>query len=83
MACLQAGELFGETSSGGLGNNGVVFKLNAVGKETVLHSFTGGADGANPAFGFLLLSKGSLYGTASAGGVHGAGVVFKIQLRDE
>ena len=57
--------------------------LRLVRPDTVLHSFTGGADGANPAFGFLLLSKGSLYGTASAGGVHGAGVVFKIQLRDE
>jgi len=34
---------------------------------TVLHSFTGGADGASPAAGLTLDKAGNLYGTASAG----------------
>jgi uncharacterized repeat protein (TIGR03803 family) len=76
-------EFFGQTGFGGPnGGNGagVVFKLDAAGNETVLHSFTGGTDGANPVYGYLLQSKGSLYGTASGGGAQGAGVVFQLQL---
>lgn len=42
------------------------------------NSFTVGADGAGLA-GRLLGYKGSLYGTASAGGT-GEGVVFKLRL---
>ena len=44
---------------------------------TVLHSFTGGADGASPAAGLTLDKAGNLYGTASAGGA-GYGTVFKL-----
>jgi hypothetical protein len=54
-----------------------VFKVDASGKETVLHTFSG-TDGANPAFGFLLPYESSLYGTTYGGGAHGAGVVFKL-----
>src|SRR5271156_1328721 len=35
---------------------------------TVLHSFTGGADGANPAVGLTIDHSGTLYGTAEQGG---------------
>ncbi len=44
---------------------------------TVLHSFTGGADGASPAAGLTMDRVGNLYGTASAGGA-GYGTVFKL-----
>ena len=44
---------------------------------TVLHSFTGGADGANPGAGVIMDAGGRLYGTASAGGT-GAGTVFRM-----
>jgi uncharacterized repeat protein (TIGR03803 family) len=40
----SAGNFYGTTYSGGASNQGVVFKLNKTG-ETVLYSFTGGADG--------------------------------------
>jgi uncharacterized repeat protein (TIGR03803 family) len=42
-----AGNLYGTTTYGGDSNFGTVFKLDATGKETVLHGFRGGtADGA-------------------------------------
>jgi len=56
----------------------VVFKLDSVGNETVLHSFTGGADGGTPRAGVIRDSAGSLYGTARDGGTANAGVVFKL-----
>src|ERR1039458_10031786 len=45
----------------------------------VLHTFTGGADGASP--GWVLLvrdSAGNLYGTAGRGGAFSYGNVFKL-----
>jgi uncharacterized repeat protein (TIGR03803 family) len=44
---------------------------------SVVHSFTGGDDGGNPLNG-LVADSGALYGTTSAGGASGAGVVYKI-----
>src|SRR5262249_19934486 len=67
----SGGNLYGTTSSGGAFGRGVVFKLDTTGKETVLHRFTGGADGANPNFGdpgLLRDAAGNLYGTTGAGG---------------
>jgi len=44
---------------------------------SVLHTFTGGADGANPAAGLVMDRGGRLYGTSSAGAA-GFGTVFKL-----
>ena len=46
--------------------------------EKVLYSFTGGDDGSQPFAGVVLDAAGNLYGTAQAGGAHGAGVVFEL-----
>ncbi len=79
-----AGNLYGTTYFGGTDDDGVVFKLDTTGKETVLHSFTGGVDGAEPWAGLTMDGAGSLYGVATAGGdtacfpPSGCGVVFKI-----
>jgi uncharacterized repeat protein (TIGR03803 family) len=91
----SAGNLYGATLRGGNLSDcgpigcGVIFKVDPSGNETVLHTFTGGADGARPN-GFLLLDpKGNLYGTATSGGypkcnnpggfeAPGCGVVFKL-----
>ena len=78
-----SGALYGTAPAGGSAGGGVVFKM--VGKkETVLHSFTGGKDGAEPASGLLLDATGNLYGTDADGGdidceyPDGCGVVFKL-----
>jgi uncharacterized repeat protein (TIGR03803 family) len=81
-----AGNLYGTTQYGGTSNLGTVFKLDKTGKETVLYSFTGGADGAAPVAGLVRDAAGNLYGTAYFGGdsgslcsvVGGCGIVFKI-----
>jgi uncharacterized repeat protein (TIGR03803 family) len=72
------GNMYGTTSSGGEHHAGVVFKLTPKGKETVLFSFSGSADGANPEAGLVFDQKGNLYGTTFRGGDYGGGVVFKI-----
>jgi uncharacterized repeat protein (TIGR03803 family) len=73
-----AGNLYGTASSGGSSGAGVVFKLKTSGQETVLHNFTGGADGANPQASLILDKAGNLYGTTNAGGISNAGTVFEV-----
>ena len=55
----------------------MVFKLSPAGKETVLYSFTGGADGNDPVAGVIRDSAGNLYGTTQFGGA-GVGVVYQL-----
>ncbi len=45
---------------------------------TVLHTFTGGADGYEPYAGVTLDQQGRIYGTTSQNGSHGGGVVFRL-----
>ena len=77
-----AGNVYGTTVNGGASGKGVVFMVDASGKETTLYSFTGGTDGANPYAGLLRDSKGRLYGTTYGGGSTacsgGCGVVFRL-----
>ena len=72
------GNLYGTTSVGGASSAGTVFKITGKGTEVVLHSFTGGADGANPQASLVMDALGNLYGTTMAGGAAGVGTVFKI-----
>jgi len=72
------GNLYGTTSEGGASNVGTVFKVTPTGQETVLYSFAGGTDGANPFAGLVRDRKGNLYGTTEAGGASGVGTVFKL-----
>ncbi len=81
-----AGNLYGTTLQGGAFGLGVVFKLDPLGNEMVLHSFAGSPDGAIPFAGLVMDAAGNLYGTTSVGGasssvlhgVPGLGTVFKI-----
>ncbi len=75
----SAGNLYGTTNKGGAAGAGTVFKVTPGGVETVLYTFTGGADGGNPAGGPLVMdSTGTLYGTTALGGARGAGTIFKL-----
>lgn len=73
-----AGDLYGTTMFGGAYGNGTIFKLDAAGNFTTVYSFTGGSDGARPASGVIVDSKGNIFGTASAGGSGGMGTLFVI-----
>jgi uncharacterized repeat protein (TIGR03803 family) len=72
------GHFYGTTYDGGSDGFGVVFRVTKRGKETVLYSFTGGADGGNPEGGLVRDADGNLFGTTALGGSGGAGTVFKI-----
>jgi len=87
----SVGNLYGTTPDGGNlqkcngGGCGVVYQISPVRgggwKQSVLHSFTGGADGAVGSLGPLLVDKaGNLFGVAELGGDASCqcGVVFQI-----
>ncbi len=73
-----AGNLYGTTAQGGAYTYGTVFEVSASGTETVLHSFTGGADGASPYAGLVRDAAGNLYGTTVSGGAYNYGTVFEV-----
>jgi uncharacterized repeat protein (TIGR03803 family) len=96
-----AGNFYGMTAFGGTAvcpnsvysdpGCGIAFKLDSTGHETILYTFTGGADGAYPGFSFgsgaafVLDAAGNLYGITGSGGDlscggfnTGCGVLFKL-----
>lgn len=84
IAFDSQGNIYG-TSGGGTTGNGTVYKLtppsksNGTWTETVLHNFTGGADGGSPGGTVTVGPNGVLYGTASqSGAVNASGVVFEL-----
>jgi uncharacterized repeat protein (TIGR03803 family) len=79
------GNFYGTTlHGGGTPDAGVVFKVDATGRETVIYRFTGGADGGSPYAGVVRDGNGNLYGTTAFGGLSGCsggsdcGVIFKV-----
>ncbi len=74
----REGNLYGTTFYGGTFNAGVVYKLDAAGTESVLYTFTGGADGGNPFAGVVLDAAGNLYGTTETGNPVYGGWVYKV-----
>jgi uncharacterized repeat protein (TIGR03803 family) len=67
---------------------GSLFKITPTGTITVLHNFTGGADGAGPYYPPVEGNDGNFYGTTSEGGnpnacvtfgpAPGAGTIYKV-----
>jgi uncharacterized repeat protein (TIGR03803 family) len=74
----SAGNLYGTTNTGGSAGAGVVYKVDTAGRETVLYTFKGGADGKEPVAGVIRDSAGNLYGTTPFGGSSGRGVVYQV-----
>jgi uncharacterized repeat protein (TIGR03803 family) len=73
------GNFYGTTFYGGVYGQGTVFRLDSSGTETVLFSFRGSTDGANPWSSLVRDSAGNLYGTANhAGGTCDCGTVFRL-----
>jgi uncharacterized repeat protein (TIGR03803 family) len=63
---------------------GIVFKLSTAGQETILHTFSGGEDGAGPPGALYEDANGNLFGVTTAGGgkkfcKSGCGTVFEIK----
>jgi uncharacterized repeat protein (TIGR03803 family) len=80
-----SGALYGTTYYGGTHGAGAVFKLTPAGSgysESVLHSFAGGSDGAQPMATLVADKQGTLYGSTYAGGgascTGGCGTVFAL-----
>lgn len=73
-----AGNMYGTTSQGGTSNLGTVFKVDSAGNESVLYSFMGEPDGADPVADLVLDATGNIYGTTSLGGSSNLGTVFKL-----
>jgi uncharacterized repeat protein (TIGR03803 family) len=74
----SSGNLYGTTFYGGAYGYGVVYELSRNGTETVLHSFSSGADGANPSAVLKRTSAGMIYGTTPYGGASSLGTIFQI-----
>ena len=78
-----AGNLYGTTYYGGANDVGLVYKLAHRGSGWVLsplYSFqqAKALDGSAPVGGVTIGSDGNLYGTATRGGPHDAGTVYKL-----
>jgi uncharacterized repeat protein (TIGR03803 family) len=79
------GTLYGTTTAGGITKCtvensvgcGIVFSVDASGKEHVLYRFNGRPDGASPT-GSLLDVNGTIYGTTNFGGAGNNGTVYTI-----
>ena len=76
LAAEPGSGLFG-TTEGGL-EFGTVFEICACpGRETIVHRFGVGTDGAQPIGGVVFDAAGNFYGTTSLGGDSGNGTVFE------
>ncbi len=88
LAVDAMGNIYGTTPNGGSQNCnsgcGAIFMLEPTGKDTIVHEFTGGVDGADPQTGVIMDSAGNIYGTTASGGDlncgggSGCGTIYKL-----
>jgi uncharacterized repeat protein (TIGR03803 family) len=77
----SAGNLYGTAGEGGVYGPGVVFELSfssGAWRETVLHNFGNGTDGAGPIGDLIFDASGDLYGVTRSGGPAGLGTVYEL-----
>ena len=76
------GNLYGNTTAGGAGGFGTLFRVNvAAGTVTSLMSFTGTVGavlGASPYTSLVLGSDGVMYGTTISGGANNLGSIYSL-----
>lgn len=80
---LVGGTLYGTTLGGGQYGGGTIYRIDPTGHETVLHAFcraSGCSDGYQPQAALSTDGNGHLFGTTTAGGRHGAGTAFELDL---
>jgi uncharacterized repeat protein (TIGR03803 family) len=81
------GNLYGTTPIGGANGLGVVYQLKPDGAGgwnfAVIHTFTGGVDGAGGSASRLLVTRsGKIYGTCTTGGANSLGNVYEMSFSD-
>ena len=78
----RVGNVHGMAPTGGAYGLGTIYKIhpgpNGAWTFTVIHAFTGGADGSTGSAGRMIFRDGHLYGAATTGGTYGSGVVFQL-----
>jgi uncharacterized repeat protein (TIGR03803 family) len=74
------GNFYGTTTAGVGSTNGTVFRISPGGALATLVAFDGLDDGSHPATALLEGADGSFYGTTSAGGPGGQGVIFRLSI---
>ena len=72
------GNFYCTTELGGAFGLGTIFKVSPSGTFTLLYSFTGGNDGAEPIPGLTLGVDGNFYGNTITGGSGGYGTIFQL-----
>jgi len=75
----SSGNVYGTTNFGGVSGVGTVFRVDAGGRESVLHNFSlSGGDAHSPVSGLIRDAASSLYGTTIGGGQNDDGAIYRI-----
>ena len=76
------GNIYGMAPTGGEFGLGTIYKIRPTSHGgwifNVIHTFSGGPDGATGSAGRMILRYGHLYGAVTAGGNYGSGIVFRL-----
>ncbi len=71
----QDGVFYGDTYTGGVSNNGTIFRITTTGDFTSLYQFT---NNAGPYAGLTFGPDGNLYGLTLTGGTNSDGSAFRV-----